>query len=215
MRPRYPLRDEFSGRGAGAGDFLARPRRDPRRRQQARLFNFPSHNRLSVAPLGFIPAKARPGCLFLVLPHLPRRAFGCQNAVANRAQSVNQPSEEEVDPRSHSCSRVHFEQVEELDGVAPVRPNLAPCTAVGELAARPHRDVKSGQVRLPGFRDHQLLAQAPGRSMRSFCFVFPPVVSSNCFSTPAIVTSRSAGVLSEGEIELGHLEYTALRCLSS
>jgi hypothetical protein len=29
------------------------------------LHNFPSHNRLSVAPLGFISAEARPGCLFL------------------------------------------------------------------------------------------------------------------------------------------------------
>jgi hypothetical protein len=29
------------------------------------LHNFPAHNRLSVAPLGFISAEARPGCLFL------------------------------------------------------------------------------------------------------------------------------------------------------
>jgi len=29
------------------------------------LHNFPSHNRLLLAPLGFIAAEARPGCLFL------------------------------------------------------------------------------------------------------------------------------------------------------
>lgn len=29
------------------------------------LHNFPSHNRLSLAPLGFISAEARPGCLIL------------------------------------------------------------------------------------------------------------------------------------------------------
>src|SRR5262249_30481632 len=29
------------------------------------LLNFPSHSRLSLAPLGFISAEARPGCLFL------------------------------------------------------------------------------------------------------------------------------------------------------
>jgi hypothetical protein len=29
------------------------------------LHNFPSHSRLAIAPLGFISAEARPGCLFL------------------------------------------------------------------------------------------------------------------------------------------------------
>jgi hypothetical protein len=29
------------------------------------LHNFPSHNRLALAPLGFVTAEARPGCLFL------------------------------------------------------------------------------------------------------------------------------------------------------
>ena len=29
------------------------------------LHNFPSHNRLALAPLGFISAEARPGCLIL------------------------------------------------------------------------------------------------------------------------------------------------------
>ena len=33
------------------------------------LHNFPAHNRLSVAPLGFISAEARPGCLFLTSFH--------------------------------------------------------------------------------------------------------------------------------------------------
>ena len=29
------------------------------------LHNFPSHHRLAIAPLGYVSAEARPGCLFL------------------------------------------------------------------------------------------------------------------------------------------------------
>jgi hypothetical protein len=34
-------------------------------RKRGLLHNFPSHNRLALAPLGFVSAEARPGCLFL------------------------------------------------------------------------------------------------------------------------------------------------------
>ena len=33
------------------------------------LHNFPAHDRLAVAPLGYISAEARPGCLFLTSFH--------------------------------------------------------------------------------------------------------------------------------------------------
>lgn len=47
------------------------------------LHNFPSHNRLSLAPLGFISAEARPGCLFLTTFH----TFPTENTVV-KTQSL-------------------------------------------------------------------------------------------------------------------------------
>jgi hypothetical protein len=47
------------------------------------LHNFPSHNRLSLAPLGFISAEARQGCLFLTTFH----TFPTENTVV-KTQSL-------------------------------------------------------------------------------------------------------------------------------
>jgi hypothetical protein len=37
--------------------------------QRGLLHNFPAHNRLALAPLGFVAADARPGCLCLTTFH--------------------------------------------------------------------------------------------------------------------------------------------------
>jgi hypothetical protein len=47
------------------------------------LHNFPSHNRLALAPLGFITAETRPGCLFLSSFH----TFPTENTVV-KTQSL-------------------------------------------------------------------------------------------------------------------------------
>ena len=47
-------------------EFTAFPlRKDYPLRGRAERHNFPAHHRLAIAPLGFISAEARPGCLFL------------------------------------------------------------------------------------------------------------------------------------------------------